>query len=97
MNAKERREFVRSHRIGVFGYNRREHGPAMSVVYYVMDGDDILISTMAERAKAKAVARNGPLLREKVLNTSNQKCAKRWSREALCSSCVTTHFSVMKS
>jgi len=58
MNAKERREFVRSHRIGMFGYNRREHGPAMSVVYYVMDGDDILISTMAERAKAKAVARN---------------------------------------
>jgi hypothetical protein len=30
----------------------------MTVVYYVMDGDEILISTMAERAKAKAVARN---------------------------------------
>jgi hypothetical protein len=29
----------------------------MSVVYYVMDGDDLLISTMAARAKAKAVAR----------------------------------------
>ena len=58
MTAEERREFVRTHRIGVFVYNRREHGPAMTVVYYVMDGDDILVSTMAERAKAKAVARN---------------------------------------
>jgi PPOX class probable F420-dependent enzyme len=58
MDAQERREFVRSHRIAVFGYNRRDHGPAMTVVYYVMDGDDILVSTMAARAKAKAVARN---------------------------------------
>ena len=58
MDAKERRDFVRSHRIAVFGYNRREHGPAMTVVYYVMDGDDILVSTMTERAKAKAVGRN---------------------------------------
>jgi hypothetical protein len=30
----------------------------MTVVYYVMDGDDMLISTMAERAKAKAVQRD---------------------------------------
>lgn len=30
----------------------------MSVVYYVMDGDDILVSTMAGRAKGKAVRRN---------------------------------------
>ena len=30
----------------------------MTVVYYVMDGDDILVSTMTERAKAKAVARD---------------------------------------
>jgi len=30
----------------------------MSVVYYVMDGNDILISTMAERGKAKAVRRS---------------------------------------
>ena len=58
MNARERRDFVRSHRIAIFGYGRRDHGPAMTVVYYVMDGDDILVSTMAERAKAKAVARN---------------------------------------
>jgi hypothetical protein len=31
----------------------------MSIVYYVMDGDDMLVSTMADRAKARAVRRNG--------------------------------------
>jgi hypothetical protein len=30
----------------------------MSIVYYVMDGDEILVSTMAARSKAKAVARS---------------------------------------
>jgi PPOX class probable F420-dependent enzyme len=30
----------------------------MTVVYYVMDGDDILISTMEARGKAKAVRRD---------------------------------------
>ena len=58
MNREERREFVVSHRTALFGYNRRQDGPAMTVVYYVVDGDDILVSTMAERAKAKAVKRN---------------------------------------
>lgn len=58
MNGHERRQFVRSHRIAVFGYARREHGPAMTVVYYVMDRDDMLVYTMAARAKAKAVAGN---------------------------------------
>ncbi len=42
----------------MFGYARREGGPAMTVVYYVMDGDDILISTMAARSKARAAQRN---------------------------------------
>jgi PPOX class probable F420-dependent enzyme len=54
----ERRQFVRDHRTCIFGYGRRDHGPAMTVVYYVMDGDDILVSTMADRHKAKAVARD---------------------------------------
>lgn len=58
MNGHERREFVRSHRTAIFGYGRRDHGPAMTAVYYVMDGDDLLVSTMAARAKARAVARN---------------------------------------
>ncbi len=58
MDPIERREFVRKHRTCVFGYNRRHDGPAMTVVYYVLDGDDLLISTMAARAKALAVQRN---------------------------------------
>src|SRR5256885_12834491 len=58
MDASERREFVRAHRTAVFGYQRKAHGPAMSIVYYVMDGDDILVSTMAARGKAGAVRRD---------------------------------------
>ena len=59
MTPEERRAFVRDHRTAIFGYNRAAHGPAMSIVYYVIEPDDtILVSTMRERAKAKAVARN---------------------------------------
>jgi PPOX class probable F420-dependent enzyme len=58
MDTAERHEFVRKHRTCIFGYNRQDDGPAMTVVYYVLDGDDLLISTMAARAKAKAVRRN---------------------------------------
>jgi PPOX class probable F420-dependent enzyme len=60
MLPSERREFVRTHRTCVFGYRRRHDGPAMSMVYYVpTDDDEILVSTMAGRAKANAVARDG--------------------------------------
>jgi PPOX class probable F420-dependent enzyme len=55
----QRRQFVHDHRTCIFGYGRRQHGPAMTAVYYVTDGDDMLISTMAAREKAKAVARDG--------------------------------------
>ena len=58
MDRAERREFARKHRTCIFGYNRKNDGPAMTVVYYVLDGDDLLISTMAARAKALAVQRN---------------------------------------
>ena len=59
MLPSERREFVRTHRTCAFGYSRREDGPAMSIVYYVpTDTDELLISTMRARAKAKAVQRN---------------------------------------
>jgi hypothetical protein len=60
MLPSERRLFVQTHRTCVFGYSRRSDGPAMSIVYYVPDdNDDLLVATMADRAKAKAVARNG--------------------------------------
>jgi len=59
MLPSERREFVRTHRTCVFGYGRRSDGPAMSIVYYIpTDSDELLVSTMRERAKARAVGRN---------------------------------------
>jgi PPOX class probable F420-dependent enzyme len=58
MDQEQRRAFVRSHRTAIYGFNRKNDGPAMSVVYYLMDGDDILISTMEGRGKAKAIRRN---------------------------------------
>lgn len=45
MNREERRNFVRRHRTAVFGYGRKNDGPAQSIVYYVTDGDDLLVST----------------------------------------------------
>lgn len=60
MLPSERREFVRAHRTCVFGTTRRNDGPAMSVVYYVpTDTDELLVSTMRDRSKAKVVAREG--------------------------------------
>ena len=58
MTPEQRRQFVRDHRTCIFGYNRESDGPAMSVVYYSADPDELVVSTMAARAKAKAVARN---------------------------------------
>jgi len=58
MTPEQRRQFVLDHRTAIFGYNRAEHGPAMSIVYYAAKPDEILVSTMAERAKAKAVTRS---------------------------------------
>jgi hypothetical protein len=59
MLPSERRQFVRTHRTCVFGTPRRADGPAMSIVYYVpTDTDELLVSTMRERGKAKLVARS---------------------------------------
>jgi PPOX class probable F420-dependent enzyme len=58
MDRDERRQFVKDHRTCIFGYARKDAGPAMTVVYYLTDGDEILISSMEERAKVKAVERN---------------------------------------
>jgi len=59
MEPEERKQFVRAHRTCIFGYNRKNDGPSMSVTYYMMDDpDSIVVSTMAARGKAKAVARN---------------------------------------
>ena len=59
MRPSERRLFVRTHRTCVLGYGRLHDGPAMSVVYYVpTDEHQLLVSTTAGRAKARAVLRD---------------------------------------
>jgi PPOX class probable F420-dependent enzyme len=58
MISEERRAILSEHRLCVVGYDRRVGPPALSPVYYVLDGDDLLISTTATRAKAKAIRRN---------------------------------------
>ncbi len=59
MLPSERRAFVRTHRTSIFGYGRLHDGPAMSVVYYVpTTNDELLVSTMADRSKARAVQRD---------------------------------------
>jgi len=59
MLPSERRQFVLSHRTCVFGTTRRADGPAMSIVYYVpTDTDELLVSTMRDRGKARVVARD---------------------------------------
>ncbi|MEX2247921.1 MAG: pyridoxamine 5'-phosphate oxidase family protein [Dehalococcoidia bacterium] len=58
MTPEEQREFLTSNRLAIVGLPRRSGPPHMSPVYYIMDGDDVLISTTASRFKAKAVRRN---------------------------------------
>ena len=59
MTPEERRTFLEQHRLAIVGAVRAEGRPQLSPVYYVMDGDDLLVSTTATRAKAKAVRRDG--------------------------------------
>lgn len=59
MLPSERREFALTHRTCVFGTPRKADGPAMSIVHYVpTDTDELLVSTMSARGKAKAVAKS---------------------------------------
>jgi len=57
MTPEERRKFLNENRYCVVAYNRKSGPPAMSPVYYVMDGDDLLISTQAGRMKGKVFAK----------------------------------------
>ena len=40
MDQNARRTFVEHHRTCIFGFQRKHGPPSMSVVYYVMDGDE---------------------------------------------------------
>ena len=59
MTPEERKKFLAEHRLCVVGHERAAGPPALSPVYYVMDGDDVLISTTRSRAKASAADRLG--------------------------------------
>ena len=58
MTPEERRDFLNANRFCVVAYSRSSGPPALSPVYYVMDGEDLLISTQAGRAKTKALQRD---------------------------------------
>ena len=58
MTPEERRQFLETHRLAIVGAERRSAPPQLSPVYYVLDGDDLLISTTAARAKTRAVRRD---------------------------------------
>ncbi len=58
MTPEERKAFLKDHRLAIVGAERKDAPPQLSPVYYVMDGDDLLISTTATRAKAKVIRRD---------------------------------------
>jgi PPOX class probable F420-dependent enzyme len=55
----ELRDFLDSNRVGVLATSAEEGRPRQSLVYYARDGERILISTLAQRQKAKDVERAG--------------------------------------
>ncbi|MEX1194337.1 MAG: pyridoxamine 5'-phosphate oxidase family protein [Dehalococcoidia bacterium] len=55
----EHRKFLEEHRLCVVGFNRKSGPPALSPVYYYVDGDEIVFSTQATRGKAKQAERLG--------------------------------------
>ncbi len=57
MTPEQRKQFLEENRYCVVGYNRNQGSPALSPVYYVMDGDDIIISTKRRRAKGRVLAK----------------------------------------
>ncbi|MEY9857785.1 acetoacetyl-CoA synthetase [Catenulispora sp. GAS73] len=53
------RRFLARQTVGVLGTVRPDGGARQSTVYFVLDGDRLLISTEADRAKARDVERTG--------------------------------------
>ena len=45
MTPEERKGFIEVHRLAIVGVERKDAPPQLSPVYYVMDGDDLVIST----------------------------------------------------
>ncbi len=58
MTPEERTKFLEEHRLAIVGVPRRTGAPQLSPVYYAMDGEDLIISTTATRAKTLSVKRD---------------------------------------
>jgi nitroimidazol reductase NimA-like FMN-containing flavoprotein (pyridoxamine 5'-phosphate oxidase superfamily) len=56
MLTENQRQFLMDNRFCVVGWGRKAGPPAMSPVYYVMDGDDLLITTQTTKDKGKVFA-----------------------------------------
>ena len=55
MISEEDRAFLSGHRYCIVGTNRRSGPPALSPVFYVFDGDEIVISITTDRHKYRAI------------------------------------------
>jgi PPOX class probable F420-dependent enzyme len=55
----ELREFLDAQRVGVLATAAEDGRPRQSLVYYARDGDRLVLSTLAQRLKAKDVERSG--------------------------------------
>ena len=55
----ELREFLDAQRVGVLATVAADGRPRQSLVYYARDGEDLVLSTLAQRLKAKDVERSG--------------------------------------
>ena len=61
MIPEHHREFVNRSRLCVLSWNRRDgskDGPPQTPVFYVTEGDDVLVSITEDRAKTKALRRD---------------------------------------
>jgi PPOX class probable F420-dependent enzyme len=55
----ELRQFLDANRVGVLATVASDGRPRQSLVYYARDGEDLVLSTLAQRLKAKDVQRSG--------------------------------------
>ena len=61
MTPEERKQFLESHRLAVLGVERSARPPHLSPVYYVLDGDDLLVYVTKTRTKTKLIRNSGRL------------------------------------
>lgn len=55
---RQLRDFLDTNPVGVFATTAANGTPRQSLVYYVRDGDRLLVSTLADRLKARDVRRS---------------------------------------